>query len=102
MASLLHALHERQPLPVWDPKAAAALVASAKKTPFDELVAHIESARSIAAGLVGDFTEADELHAQLDEVLEFARKHCWPVEISAEDAHFTRNEEFYMEQARGC
>lgn len=86
----------------WDAKARAAMVADAKRvaarTPFDELVAHIESARAIAASLSGNLTDIDALHDMLDEALGFARRECWPAE---EPTKHDMNEEFYMEQARG-
>lgn len=110
MAELLHALHERKPLPVWDAKAAAALVADAKRqaahTPFDELIAHLEAARALAAQIHGAGTheESESLHLQIDDALDFARKHCLEIvaeEITAEEQWFADNEEFFMEQARG-
>ena len=110
MAELLHALHERKPLPVWDAKAAAALVADAKRqaarTPFDELIAHLEAARALAAQIHGAGTheESESLHLQIDDALDFARRECieiTPEEVSAADRWFTDNEEYFMEQARG-
>lgn len=131
MGSILHSgltREQRADAAAWDAKAAAALVSDARtsdafdqalgnplksafftntpgavrKLPFDELVEHLTAARSLAAGLVGTFTEADTLHAQLDEALGFARAKCWPVEEqSLADAKHDAEEEGYMEQARG-
>lgn len=72
-----------------------------RRSPFDVLIAHIEAARADAASLVGQMSNASEVHAMLDEALCFAREHCYAVDTSAEDAHYMRDEEFYMEQARG-
>ena len=109
MSSQLESLltpSQRADATAWDAKAAAALVADAKrvarKLPFDELVEHLEKARNLAAGLYGMLECADELHERIDADLEFARRECWPVdERDLADAKHDANEEFYMEQARG-
>lgn len=41
MAALLHALHDRLPLPTWEPKAAAAMMADAKRDPRAELAEEV-------------------------------------------------------------
>ncbi len=90
----------------WDAKAAAAMMADAKriaaKPPFDELIEHLEKAQSLAAGLIGQMTEVEGVHDQISDALHFARKECWPIgEQSPADAKHDVSEEFYMEQARG-
>lgn len=90
----------------WDAKAVAAMMADAKRiaarTPFDEMIEHLEKAQSLAAGLIGQMTEVEGVYDQISDALHFARKECWPIgEQSRVDAKHDANEEFYMEQSRG-
>lgn len=72
-----------------------------RRSPFDVAIANLEKARADFAALVGQMSNASEVHAMLDEALCFAREHCFAVESSAADRAFDRREEQHMESARG-
>jgi hypothetical protein len=57
----------------------AADAISARRSSFDTLIAHIEAARSDAAGLCGRMRDMDVVHERLDALLCYARAECFVI-----------------------